>query len=126
MKESNIIEMKQKISQPISYHQPKQRSKRIAGIIGPPILWLGMFLIYQFFGAAFGSEIGWYLGLFTYWMVCGLLFSSWLIGIKRIKQLSFPRRCPLAEMAASCSEERTTSALRGRRYDVADPRTGNL
>lgn len=62
------------------------------GIIVPPILWLAMFLIYQFYGIIFGSEIGWYLGLFTYWIVCGLLFSSWLIGIKRIKQLSFPRK----------------------------------
>jgi membrane protease YdiL (CAAX protease family) len=92
MNKSNIIEVKEKIKQSILYKQIKQRSKIIAGIVAPPILWVVMFFIYQLYGLLFGSEIGWYLGLLTYWIVCGLLLSLWLIGFKMIKELSTPRK----------------------------------
>jgi membrane protease YdiL (CAAX protease family) len=95
MSKSNIVEVKNKINKQIVIKRPKLKSKRIAGIIAPPILWVGMLLTYQLYGSVFGREIGWYLGLFTYWMVCGLLFSSCLIGIKRIKELSAPRKLRL-------------------------------
>jgi membrane protease YdiL (CAAX protease family) len=72
--------------------QKKNKVKYFAGIFVPPILFLMMFLTYQLFGVIFGSEVGWYLGLFVYWMLCGLLFSAWLIGIKKIKKLSSPQR----------------------------------
>ena len=95
MNKSNVLEVKQKINEQITIKRPKLKSKRITGIIAPPILWLGMLFTYQIYGLVFGREIGWYLGLFTYWMICGLLFSSYLIGIKRIKELSAPRKLNL-------------------------------
>lgn len=95
MNKTDIVEINEEINQQISKEQSKQRNKIIAGIIVPPILWLVMFLIYQFFGMIFGREIGWYLGLFTYWMVCGLIFSIWLIGFERIKKLMAPRKLKL-------------------------------
>ncbi|MFX1320544.1 MAG: CPBP family intramembrane glutamic endopeptidase [Promethearchaeota archaeon] len=84
--------LKENIGQKNVNQQSKQKIKVIAGIIGPPILMLVIFVIYQLFGGIFGSELGWYLGLFVYWMLCGFIFSAWLIGIKKIKELSSPRR----------------------------------
>ncbi len=92
MNELNLEELKENIVPQDVNKQSKQKSKLLAGIIGPPILMLVMFLIYQLFGVIFGREVGWYMGLFVYWMLCGLLFSAWLIGIKKIKKLSSPRR----------------------------------
>ncbi|MFX1234825.1 MAG: CPBP family intramembrane glutamic endopeptidase [Promethearchaeota archaeon] len=72
--------------------RPKKKIKRIAGIVAPPILMLIMYFIYTLFGMFFGAELGWYLGLFVYWMLCGLIFSNWLIGFENIKKLSSPQK----------------------------------
>jgi len=95
MNKSNLEVLKQEINKEVLYQQSKQKYKSIAGIVAPPILFLVMFLIYTVFGIIFGSEIGWYLGLLVYWMLCGLLFSAWLIGFQKIKKLSSPRRLKL-------------------------------
>lgn len=87
--------MEEKASEQILYQQSKRKTKLISGVAAPPILFLFMFLIYSIFGVIFGSEIGWYLGLSVYWILCGLLFSTWLIGFKSIKRLSSPRRLKL-------------------------------
>jgi membrane protease YdiL (CAAX protease family) len=54
-----------------------------------------MYLVYNLFGLLFGAETGWYLGLFVYWILCGLLFSTWLIGFRAIKKLSSPQKFKL-------------------------------
>ncbi len=95
MNELSLEDIKQHINQQNLYQQSKRKNKRLAGIIAPPILMLAMFLIYTLFGIIFGNEVGWYLGLFVYWMLCGLLFSIWLIGFEKIKQLSVPRKLKL-------------------------------
>ncbi|MFW9897232.1 MAG: CPBP family intramembrane glutamic endopeptidase [Candidatus Thorarchaeota archaeon] len=100
MKKSNVVEIQEEINQQISFEPIKQRSKLIAGIVLPPIMWVGMFAAYQLYGLLFGSEIGWYLGLFTYWMLCGLLFPMLLIGVERIKRLSAPRKLKLKVVPA--------------------------
>ena len=92
MNELSFEDLKENIVPQDTSMQLKQKRKLFAGIIMPPILFLVMFLIYQVFGAIFGNEIGWFMGLFVYWMLCGLIFSTWLIGIERIKKLSSPRR----------------------------------
>ncbi|MFX1480283.1 MAG: CPBP family intramembrane glutamic endopeptidase [Promethearchaeota archaeon] len=95
MTELNFEELKENIDSQDVDEQPKQKSKLIVGVIGPPFLMLVMFLVYQLFGLVFGREFGWYMGLFVYWILCGLLFSTWLIGIKKIKKISTPRRLKL-------------------------------
>ena len=95
MNKSNLEVMEQNTNQQISYQRTKQKSKLIIGVIAPPILFLVMYLIYNVLGIIFGSEIGWFLGLTVYWMLCGLLFSAWLIGFQKIKRLSSPRRLKL-------------------------------
>jgi len=95
MNKYNLGVMEEKINQEILYHQPKWKIKVIAGIVAPPILFSFMFLIYSVFGVIFGSEIGWYLGLSVYWILCGLLFSAWLVGFKNIKKVISPRRLKL-------------------------------
>jgi len=92
MNKTKIVEMNEEITQQISYMQPNQRLKKILGIVMPPILWLIMFLTYQLYGVFFGNEIGWHLGLYTYWILCGLIFPATLIGFKRIKEVSAPRK----------------------------------
>jgi membrane protease YdiL (CAAX protease family) len=95
MKVLNLEDLKEEIIEKNGYQQPKQKIKLIAGVVAPPFLFLIMFFIYQIFGMIFGSEIGWFLGLVVYWMLCGLLFSAWLIGFKMIKNLSSPRKLKL-------------------------------
>jgi membrane protease YdiL (CAAX protease family) len=92
MNKSDLEVITESINQPNVYKQSKPKGKLLAGIIAPPILMLVMFLIYTLFGVIFGSEIGWYLGLSVYWILCGLLFSTWLIGFEEIKKLSSPRK----------------------------------
>lgn len=92
MSELKFEILEEKINQKNVNQQLKQKVKLKAGIIGPPILMLVMFLIYQLFGIIFGRELGWYLGLLTYWILCGFLFTAWLISIEKIKKLSSPRR----------------------------------
>jgi len=92
MNKLNFKDMKENTNQQNANQQSEQKIKLLAGIIAPPILMLVMFLIYKLFGVIFGREIGWYLGLFVYWMLCGVLFSAWLIDIEKIKELSSPRR----------------------------------
>lgn len=95
MNELKIENLKENIDSQDVNEQSNQKTKLIVGVIGPPVLMLVMFLIYQLFGLIFGREFGWYLGLFVYWMLCGLLFSTWLIGIKKIKKISSPQRLKL-------------------------------
>lgn len=95
MNKSNLEVIEQNIKQHISYQQPKKKSKLIVGIVAPPILFLVMFLIYNIFGLIFGSDIGWFLGLTVYWILCGLLFSAWQIGFQKIKELSSPQKLKL-------------------------------
>jgi hypothetical protein len=95
MNELNLEVMTEKINQEDAREQLKLKNKKILGIIVPPILMAIMFLIYQVLGLIFGSELGWYLGLFVYWMLCGLLFSAWLIGFGRIKKLCSPQKFEL-------------------------------
>ncbi len=92
MNESILEDLKETKKSPNTDKKKKNKVKYFTGILVPPILFLIMFLIYQEFGVIFGSEVGWYMGLFVYWMFCGLLFSARLIGIKKIKELSSPRR----------------------------------
>ena len=92
MNELSLEDIKENINHKKVYQQSKRKNKRLAGIIAPPILMVAMFLIYTLFGIIFGNEVGWYLGLFVYWMLCGLLFSAWLIGFNKIKEFSAPRK----------------------------------
>lgn len=95
MNDLNLEDLEETIRNQNEYQQPKQKSKLIGGIIAPPILMLVMYLTYNVFGVIFGPELGWYLGLFAYWILCGLSFSTWLIGIEKIKNLISPQNFKL-------------------------------
>jgi membrane protease YdiL (CAAX protease family) len=95
MNDSNLEIMAESTYQQVPYSKSKRKKKELAGIVAPPILMGVMALVYYFVGIIFGRELGWYLGLVVYWMLCGLLFSAWLIGIRKTKELSSPRKLKL-------------------------------
>lgn len=95
MNKLNLEDLEETIRNQNEYQQLKKKNKLIGGILAPPVLMLVMYLIYNVFGIIFGPELGWYLGLFAYWMLCGLIYSTWLIGIGKIKKLITPRKIKL-------------------------------
>lgn len=61
-----------------------------------PIVLVGMMVpVFRVFARVFGSDLGWFLGLASYWILWGGLFSWRLIGLDEIKQLAKPRKLTL-------------------------------
>jgi membrane protease YdiL (CAAX protease family) len=67
--------------------------KQIIAVILPLILIVIMYPVFQLLSAAFnGSALGWYLGLATYWIIWGVVFPLWIVGMKDLRPIIRPRK----------------------------------
>lgn len=55
-------------------------SKQRLAVAAPIPLILVMIPVFRLLSAAFGIQLGWYLGLISYWIVWCAAFSFWIIG----------------------------------------------
>ena len=92
MNELEVEDLKRSRKLPEENYREQNKVKFIVGILAPPLLFLFMFFIYQLLAFFFGRRMGWYFGLFVYWIVCGLIYSSLMIGMKNIKKLIRPQK----------------------------------
>jgi len=65
--------------------------KQKIAIIIPLILVVFMYPIFQLTARAFGNQIGWYIGLWIYWLIWGIAFPLWIIGKESIQKLIQPQ-----------------------------------
>jgi membrane protease YdiL (CAAX protease family) len=57
----------------------------------PLLLVAVMYPVFQLAARAFGSDVGWYLGLVIYWLLWGAAYPLWLLGKQAIVKLIRPR-----------------------------------
>jgi membrane protease YdiL (CAAX protease family) len=69
-------------------------NKQKIAIVSPLILTSTMILVFQLLARAFESNwrIAWYLGLVSYWLIWGGIFSWWMIGRESIRKLIRPQK----------------------------------
>jgi len=69
--------------------------KQKIAIISPLVIIGTMYPIFQFLGNQLGNSIGWYLGLWIYWIVWGWVFPWVMIGKDSIVRLIRPQKWTL-------------------------------
>ena len=67
-------------------------TKQIISVIAPPAIIGMMYPLFQFLGSQFGNSIGWYLGLWIYWIIWGGIFPLIMIGKESILKLIRPQK----------------------------------
>ena len=60
--------------------------------LSPFVLLLTTYLIFQLWLVLVGAELAWYLGLMTYWIIWGLIFSIYMIGKDNLKEMVHPQK----------------------------------
>ncbi len=70
----------------------KNPFKRKFAIVMPFVLITSTFLVFQLYVRLVGPGLAWYLGLMTYWLTWCLVFSLWIIGKKRVRELVRPQK----------------------------------
>ena len=71
------------------------KTKQIILVISPLVIIGMMYPIFQFLGSQLGNSIGWYLGLWIYWIIWGGIFPWLMIGKDRIIRLIRPQKLTL-------------------------------
>ena len=67
-------------------------SRQKIATIAPPIVIGVMYPIFQWLSGGLGQTIGWYLGLVTYWLIWGAIFSWLMIGKDSILRIIRPQK----------------------------------
>lgn len=70
-------------------------TKQIISVISPLVIIGMMYPIFQFLGNQLGNSIGWYLGLWIYWIIWGGIFPWIMIGKDSIIRLIRPQKLTL-------------------------------
>lgn len=69
--------------------------KQKIAIISPLVIIGMMYPIFQFLGNQLGNSVGWYLGLWIYWIIWGWVFPWVMIGKDSIVRLIRPQKLTL-------------------------------
>lgn len=69
--------------------------KQIIAALSPLVIIGMMYPVFQFLGKGLGNSLGWYLGLWIYWIIWGGLFPYFMIGKDTILQLIKPQKLTL-------------------------------
>lgn len=70
-------------------------TKQRISVISPLVIIGMMYPIFQFLGKQLGNSIGWYLGLWVYWIIWGGIFPWLMIGKGNIIRLIRPQKLDL-------------------------------
>lgn len=74
---------------------PFDRKQWIAIVAAPAVLAV-MYPVFRLTGYLFGERVdgylAWALGLATYWLLWGAVFSVWILGWRTVRELVCPRR----------------------------------
>ncbi len=66
--------------------------KQKIAIISPLVIIGTMYPTFQLLGKQFGNSLGWYLGLWIYWIIWGAVFPWIMIGKEKIIKLIHPQK----------------------------------
>ena len=83
------------MDRPSTYQELKINTKQIISVISPLVIIGMMYPIFQFLGNQLGNSIGWYLGLWVYWIIWGGIFPWIMIGKESIIRLIRPQKLTL-------------------------------